>query len=98
MDPTTIGLGPSWLRQEKTSVLGYASDFTTDRSTPEAVAANAAPLQAWLESALDADDRKDRLAALAQADSNRDFRREPDDDPARLISEAETYYAFIKAA
>lgn len=98
MNPTTIGLSPDHQRREKTSVLGCASRFTTERSIPESVAANAAPLRAWLEAASSTEDRKDRLAALNRADCNRDLDREPDDDPARLISEAETYYAFIKAA
>lgn len=97
-DPTAIGLSPVYLRQEKSSVLALASRLTTDKAIPEAVTANAAVLQKWMEAASSTDDRKDRLAALERADHNRDFKRKADDDPHRLISEAETYYAFIKAA
>ncbi len=87
-----------WFRLERTGVLNYAGRLTQDASVPEAVLGNASVLQKWLEAAPTRDDRRDRLQALDQANSNRESGREPDDDPARLIAEADVYYAFIKGA
>lgn len=87
-----------YLRYERGRVLAFAGRLTLEASVPEAVLGNAAPIQEWLEAAPTRDDRRDRLEALGQANSNREHGREPDDDPSRLISEAEVYYAFLKAA
>jgi hypothetical protein len=45
-------------------------------------------------------DATDRLQALERADINSGLgtNRKPDNDPGRLICEAEAYYTFIKGA
>lgn len=84
-------------RTEREQVLKYASSFTTDRANPDAVVANAKPLLDWLQ-VRDLTDRVIRFNALSRAYCNRSFTRKPDDDPGKLIAEAEIFYAFLKAA
>jgi len=87
----------STVRIRRDHVLGYAGDLTTERSNPGAVAANAKVLIDWVETG-DAAEQDARYRSLFRASNNRDFDRDPDDDPALLIAEAEVFYAFLKAA
>ena len=88
---------PELIRVQRDHVLKYASDLTTERSDPDAVVGNAEVLLAWI-SVGDPADRDARYRALSRAHHNRGWDRKPDDDPALLITEAEVFYAFLKAA
>jgi len=89
---------PLALRLERASVLRFATRLTKDATDPQAVLTNATVIQSWLLAAPTRDDRRDRLQALERAHTNNESSRKPDDDPGRLIREAEAYYAFIKGA
>ncbi|GAA4522437.1 hypothetical protein GCM10023191_101650 [Actinoallomurus oryzae] len=88
-------LPASTTRLHRTEILRYAKRLTIHADIPEAVTAHARALHAWMDAATDLEDRRDRFTALQHADSNRPDDRTPDDDPHRLISEAEAYYAFL---
>jgi hypothetical protein len=85
------------VRIERKHVLGYASALTVERRDPSAVVANAKVLLDWME-VQDVADREVRYMALSRAHNNRDFTRKPDNAPEKLITEAEVFYAFLKAA
>lgn len=89
-------LPTSTIRLHRSEILRYAKRLTIDADIPEAVTAHAQVLHTWMDAATDIEDRRDRFMALQHADSNRPDDRTPDDDPERLISEAEAYYAFLR--
>jgi hypothetical protein len=91
-------LSATMIRQYREGLLQFSSRFTVWATDPVAVAANAMVLQEWLDAADCPDDKRDRFAALQRADSNRDHKRWPDNDPAKFIAESEIYYTFLKAA
>lgn len=89
---------PDYIRM---TVLNAASAITTLRSTPEAVAANAWPLFAWLAAAADDTDLDRRYKALRQQVFNRIGTPEvglANDDPQRLIAEARVLYDVLTRA
>ena len=86
------------IRTHRSSILGFASNFTVRRGDPHRVLANATVLEQWLNAATSPGDRRGRFDALNRADLNRSDRRAPDDRPDLFIAEAEEYYAFLKAA
>lgn len=96
LNPTQIHIDPAQLQIERKHVLKWASDLTIDRHDPDAVVANAKVLLDWME-VQDITDRETRYEALSRAHHNRSFSRKPDNDPAKLIAEAEVFCAFLKA-
>lgn len=90
---------PDFMRQ---SALHAASMITSDRSSPESVAANTAPLLAWLAAAPDKADLYRRHDALGQQVSNRIANSREclgKDDPQRLIAETRVLHdVLVKAA
>ena len=90
-------LSPTAIAYHRRDVLLFASALTVDRSDPAAVTANAIALQEWMEQG-NADDQRNRNAALQRAHANRDYsKREPDNRPDLLIREAKAYYTFLTA-
>jgi hypothetical protein len=86
---------PEGARIERDHVLKWASELTVEKANPDAVIANANVLLDWMATQ-DAADRDARYKALSRAHHNRGWDRDRDDDPAKLIAEAEVFYAFLK--
>lgn len=86
---------------DRRRLLDVAANLTTHRSLPGAVMANLVPLQEWVDQADGDRDRRARVDALGRADDNRRWSNgrltvcTPDDDPDRLIADAEPYYRYL---
>ena len=80
----------------RSKVLMVASGLTSDKDRATAVAVNASPLLAWLETAADEDDMRARWRAMHRHHCN--TMHEPhDDSPERFLAGAKTLYAFMTA-
>jgi hypothetical protein len=91
-------LSPTLIRLHRADTLRFATALTVDKADPVSVTVNAIPIQEWMEKG-DADEQKNRHAALRRAHENRDYaQRNADNAPELLIAEAEVFYAFLKAA
>jgi hypothetical protein len=88
---------PTLTVTDREEVLRWAARLTVRRADPAAVLANAEPLLTWLTQATTEEDQNARIAALrhqhANAISAPDY--EPDDDPGRLLDEAQSLYRFL---
>ncbi|MCW2900884.1 MAG: hypothetical protein JWO67_3149, partial [Streptosporangiaceae bacterium] len=75
-------------RYYRACLLEFASNLAVVRTSPAAVATQAAALQDWMDEGDSLDDKKNRFEALHRADMNRDSKRIPDGKPELLIAEA----------
>jgi hypothetical protein len=96
--PKYHSIAADLVRDDRESLLKFASAFTIARHNPAAVKVNAEQLLKWLNEANGPDDESDRMASLYRAYRNREDDREPDNRPDLLIAEAEVYYVFLKTA
>jgi hypothetical protein len=81
---------------DRAKVLKLAAALTSDKDSAVAVAVNASPLLAWLESAPDEDDLELRWQAMRHQRIS--TCGEPgDDNPDRFLAEAATLHAFMTA-
>lgn len=102
MNKTTLTSPSQSIRPDanaRADALCWASRLTTHVVDARAVAANAAPIFAWLAEATDRPDLSARCSAAWQQSSN-DMKggRAPDDDPAAFCQRATVLYRAIVGA